>query len=150
MSSASYTSEFELEHPVEIVFPLFSPEGERLWAPGWDYENIMGTTILHEDYVFLTKSHDHAAADAVWIVKKYETEIHSVQYYKVEPQEKVGVVTVKCDDLAEKKTRIQVTYTYIGLSESGNRFIDRFTENDYKKFIDEWKGLLKRYFDGKS
>jgi hypothetical protein len=61
MSSISFTSEFELEQPVDVVFPIFTPEGERLWAPGWEYENIMGTTNLHENYVFLTKTHDHAA-----------------------------------------------------------------------------------------
>lgn len=146
MSSISYTSEFELEQPVDVVFPLFTPEGERLWAPGWEYENIMDTTNLHENYVFLTKTHDHAASEAIWIVKKYEPEIHSLQYYKVEPQEKLGVVTVKCSQLVENKTGVQVSYTYIGLSESGNKFIKGFSENHYKEFIDEWKCLLEKCF----
>ena len=106
----------------------------------------MGTTNLHKNYVFLTKTHDHAAADAIWIVKKYEPEIHRVQYYKVEPQEKLGVVNVKCSQLGENKTGIQVSYTYIGLSESGNRFIKGFSENHYKEFIHEWKRLLEKYF----
>ncbi len=47
------------------VFPLFSPEGEKAWVPGRDYENVMGTTELAEDYVFTTRSHDHAATTAV-------------------------------------------------------------------------------------
>jgi hypothetical protein len=32
---------------IEILFPLFSAEGEKLWVPGWDYENVMGTRELH-------------------------------------------------------------------------------------------------------
>jgi hypothetical protein len=78
--SVSHTVEFEINQPVQALFPLFSPEGEKQWAPGWDYENIMGTTRLHEDYLFLTSTHDHAATDAIWIVKKYEPEAYRVQY----------------------------------------------------------------------
>ena len=54
-----------MDIPIAELFPLFSPEGEKLWVPGWDYENIMGTTALSEDYVFLTKIHDHATRDAI-------------------------------------------------------------------------------------
>ena len=57
--------------PIADLFPLFSPEGEKYWVPGWDYENVMGTTELSEDYVFLTKNHDHGITNAIWIVKKY-------------------------------------------------------------------------------
>ncbi len=93
MASVSHVAGFDLDQPVESVFPLFTPEGEKLWAPGWDYENVMGATALHEDYVFLTRTHDHAAAVAVWIVKKYEPDDYTVHYYKIEPQSKVGMVT---------------------------------------------------------
>jgi len=36
--SVSHTAEFEISRPIQTVFPLFSPEGEKLWALGWDYE----------------------------------------------------------------------------------------------------------------
>jgi len=135
-----------MNRKAETLFPLFSPEGERLWVPGWEYENIMGTTTLHEDYVFLTKSHDHSAGAAVWIVKDYDSEAYHVQYYKIEPEEKVGIVTVICTPLDESSTRVDVTYTYIGLSERGNRFIENFTKEDYEDFIKEWQCLLEKYF----
>ena len=149
MRRCSYTSEFELAQAVDILFPLFTPEGEKLWVPGWDYENILGTTALNEDDVFLTKTHDHAANDAIWIVKKYDPEAYYVQYYKIEPEEKVGLVTVKCHQLSQNSTKIQVTYTYTGLSERGNQFIEDFTEQDYEKFIEEWRNLLIEYFGRK-
>lgn len=84
MESATYTKSFELDAPIVDLFPLFSPEGEKRWVPGWDYKNIMGTTDLSEDYVFLTKNHDHGATDAIWIVKLYEPESYLVQFYKIE------------------------------------------------------------------
>ena len=144
--SVSHTLEFEINQPVQAVFPLFSPEGEKLWAPGWDYENIMGTTRLHEDYIFLTRTHDHAANEAIWIVKEYEPEAYRVQYYKIEAGEKVGIIGVTCTPSGPHTSKVQVTYKYIGLSESGNRFIARFTKKDYKAFIEDWKRLIEAYF----
>jgi hypothetical protein len=144
--SVSYTVEFLMNQTAGVLFPLFSPEGEKLWIPGWDYENVMGKTGLHENYVFLTKSHDHGVSEAIWIVSKYLPEEYTVQYYKIEPGEKIGVVTVRCDQADHTSTRVEVTYKYIGLSESGNQFIEQFTKKDYDDFIGEWKVLLESYF----
>ncbi|MFC2084701.1 hypothetical protein ACFLS9_06565 [Bacteroidota bacterium] len=145
-NSCSYTSDFEIEQTPNLLFQLFTPEEEKLWVPGWDYENIMGTLDIHEDYIFLTKSHDHAANDAIWIVKKYLPEEFLVQYYRVEPQEKVGIITIRCDPVDNKRTRVFVTYKYFGLSESGNNFIQNFTQEDYDSYIENWKYLIESYY----
>jgi hypothetical protein len=144
--SVSHTAEFEISQPVQSVFPLFTPEGEKLWAPGWDYDNLMGTNSLDEDYLFLTRSRDHAAREAIWIVKRYTPERHRVQYYKIEPGEKVGIIEVACAALSSGSTEVQVTYRYVGLSETGNRSVERFTNKDYEAFIEEWKRLIESYF----
>jgi hypothetical protein len=148
--SVSYTAEFKINQTIQSIFPLFSPEGERLWVPGWKYENIMGTTHLQEDDVFMTKSHDHAANEAIWIVKKYDPKAYRVQYYKIEPKEKVGIVTVKCNRIDPLSTKVEITYKYIGLSDNGNLFIEHFTKKDYEDFIEEWKNLLETYFQKKA
>jgi len=57
MTTIKHQTSFEINHSAEELFPLFSAEGEKLWIPGWDYENIMGSTDLHEDYVFFTSGH---------------------------------------------------------------------------------------------
>lgn len=146
VNTVKHTASFEIPQPIDELFPLFSAEGEKLWVPGWDYENIMGTTDLHEDYVFLTKTHDHASTDAIWLVKRYEPESYHVQFYKVEPGEKVGIVTVQCIQKAEKLTQVQITYEYIGLTEKGRKFIEGFTRDEYETFIGEWEELLINYF----
>ncbi len=136
--------------PIEYLFPLFSSEGEKCWVPGWDYENVMGTTELFEDYVFLTKTHDHGTTNAIWVVKKYNPKSHFVQFYKIEPEDKIGVVTVKCTELETKRTKVQVTYKYIALSAAGEMFVSEFNESVYQKFISEWQTLLSNYFKSKS
>ena len=149
MSTVKHTADFQISQPIDILFPLFSAEGEKLWVPGWDYENIMGTSDLHEDYIFLTKNHDHASTDAIWLVKKYKPESYFVQFYKVEPEDKVGIITVQCIKINKSLTQIEVTYEYIGLSKKGDEFIERFTSAEYKEFIAEWKSLLVSYFKSK-
>jgi hypothetical protein len=136
-----------MAYPISELFPLFSPEGEKHWVPGWDYENVMGTTELFEDYVFLTKTHDHQTTNAIWIVKKYDPGSHFVQYYKIEPEDKIGVVTVKCMELDAARTEVQVTYKYTALSAPGERFVSGFSESAYEEFIGEWRRLLSKYFE---
>ncbi len=146
MSTTKHTANFQIDQPINIVFPLFSAEGEKLWVPGWEYENIMGSTELHEDYVFLTQNHDHASTKAIWLVKRYEPESWFVEFYKVEPGDKVGTIGVRCSGIAECLTEVEVSYKYTGLSEKGDEFIRGFTFIEYEKFIAEWKRLLIKYF----
>ena len=146
MKAISHTGNFVLPVPIEDAFPLFSPEGEKVWAPGWDYENLMGTMELSEDYVFLTRSHDHAKTEAIWIVKAFDPDAYRVQFYKVEPGDKVGVVTVECVDLGDAGTRVHVTYKYIALSTAGERFITGFNADVYDAFLAEWRTHLCAHF----
>ncbi len=146
MTTAQHTQTFDLEQPVIDVFPLFSPEGEKRWVPEWDYENVMGSNDLSEDYVFLTRSHDHGTTEAIWLVKRFDPDDHTVEYYKIEPADKVGVVRVTCTSLEDRGTRVEVTYKYIALSETGRTFIAGFTADVYKNFIEEWRRLLLTYF----
>ncbi len=149
MSSIKHTADFQISQPIEVLFPLFSAEGEKLWVPGWDYENVMGSNALHEDYIFLTKNHDHASTDAIWLTKQYRSDSYFVQFYKVEPEDKVGIITVQCRKIADFQTQVEVSYEYIGLSNKGDEFIEKFTSSEYKKFISEWESLLVSYFEAK-
>jgi hypothetical protein len=146
MDTVSHTRAFEMEAPIADLFPLFSPEGEKRWVPGWDYVNVMGTTELSEDYVFLTKSHDHGTTEAIWIVKTYDPRAHLVEFYKIEPGEKIGVVTVRCTETVSETTKVTVTYKYTALSESGQRFVSEFNAGVYEDYIREWQTLLESHF----
>lgn len=146
MNSVKHSEKFTIAQPVEAVFPLFSPEGEKLWVPGWDYVNIMGSTGLHEDYVFLTKNHDHAATDAIWLVKRYEPASHFVEFYRIEPADKVGVVSIRCLQIENQLTEVEVTYRYTALGDKGREFIESFTAGKYEESIGQWRRLLVNYF----
>lgn len=143
----SHSEEFSLEKEIGCVFPLFTPEGEKLWAPGWSYTNLIGSAELKPDYVFLTDTHDHKSAQAIWIVSDFDPDKHYVSYYKIEPEQKIGRITVQCFEQSPSVTLVKVTYKYIGLSESGNRFIEGFTKEVFTEFIGEWHSLLYGYLE---
>ena len=97
----------------------------------------------------MTKTPDHLTTDAIWIVNKYDPESHFVQFYKIEPEDKIGVVTVVCAELEAERTKVQVTYKYIALSATGEMFVSEFSERAYEEFIGEWQTLLSNYFKSK-
>lgn len=147
MKRYKFTEEFQISQPADVLFPLFSAEGEKHWVPGWDYKNVMGATDLHEDYIFITENHDHAASDAIWLVKKHDPDSYLVEFYKVEPQEKVGIISVQCHPISGARTDVVVSYEYIALGDKGREFVAGFTSAQYREFIGEWKRLLNKYFD---
>ena len=150
VKTVEYTNTFQIGQPILNLFPLFSPEGEKYWVPGWSYENVMGTTELSEDYIFRTTSHDHGSTNAIWIVKRFDPDAHVVEFYRIEPEEKVGVVKVKCTEVEPDMTEVEVSYKYSALSEKGEHFVSKFTQADYDEFIGEWKELLLKYFASKA
>ena len=150
MKNVQHTASFKLPQSLDLVFPLFTPEGEKLWAPGWDYHNLMGTTDLSEDYVFLTHGHDHAGAAAIWLVKRYLPDEGLVSYYRVEPGDKVGMVTVQCSPEESGGTHVEVTYRYIPLSEKGKAFVDGYTQEAHQDFIAHWEVFITTYFESGS
>ena len=169
MSRIKHQTSFEVNQPAEVLFPLFSAEGEKYWVPGWDYENIMGSTDLHEDYIFLTANHhspkhdghghhgaghhglkQHEASKMIWLVKRYEPDNYHVQFYRVEPGDKVGIVTVQCKPILENLTEVEVAYEYIGLSKKGDDFVAGDTAEAHEEFISHWPKLLVSYFDSLS
>jgi hypothetical protein len=147
MDAVEHTTSFTLNHPIKIVFPLFTPEGEKSWAPGWDYVNILEMTELSEDYAFLTGTHDHASTQAIWLVKRYSPDEGLIAYYRVEPEDKIGVVTVHCSMASANSTEVEVTYKYIPISDKGRKFVEDFSLENYTLFIAEWQTQLKRYFE---
>ena len=53
---------------------------------------------------------------------------------------------MKCTELEAERTKVQVTYKYIALSEAGEMFVSEFSESAYAEYIGEWQTLLSNYF----
>jgi hypothetical protein len=128
------------------VFPLFTPEGEKKWAKGWDFEPIFPQPFQTcENSIFRTGSHDHNVEPALWIINTYNTKKHYIEYIRIEPSVKLGQIKVNCSQMDSKDTEVQVRYTYTALSDEGNIFIENFTENKYLEYIGDWELAINHY-----
>jgi hypothetical protein len=146
MSTIKNKTGFQINQSAGELFPLFSPEGEKLWIPGFDYENIMGSTEMHEDYIFFTHGHPYD----IWLVKRYEPSSYFIQFYWVEPFNVVSIVTVQCKPISAAMTEVEVSYDHVGLSEEGEDLINGRTKERFEAFMGNWKIWLEGYFEAKA
>ena len=128
------------------VFSLFTPEEEKNWAPGWDYIPLFPPDgKIEKDLMFLTTSHDHANVQAIWIVCNYKPLNYSIEYLRIEPENKIGKIEIICDDTGDGQTSATVTYTYTSLSIEGNLFIESFTEEYFSQYVTYWEEAITHY-----
>jgi len=135
------THEIELNGKVENIFKLFTAEGEKFWAEGWDpefYYPENETTV--EGAVFVTSSHENK--QTVWTCVVFDESSWHVKYVRI-------IINVKCSSSGENKTKAEVTYEFTSLSEEGNVFVKSFTDEHYEKFIDSWEVEINNYLKTK-
>jgi len=140
------TGEFTIAGPVDVVFNLFSPLGEKSWVPGWDPQLLHPAGVTWErGLVFRTQEEK---GDAIWIVTRLDRQGHLVEYYRVESSRYVARVEVRCRALSAPETEVQTTYEFIGLSKEGNEQIATMTEDDYKAKMTRWQNWINTYLEG--
>jgi hypothetical protein len=128
------------------VFSLFTPEEEKKWAPGWEYTPLFPPDgNIEKNLMFLTTTHDHLKVPAIWIVCNYKPLSYSVEYLRIEPDNKIGKIEIACDDAGEGKTAASVTYTYTSLGEEGNSFLETFTIEFYANYLSFWEKAINHY-----
>ena len=142
-ASVELAGGFVISAPVGVTFELFSPLGERLWVPGWAPE------LLHppgaeweEGLIFRT---EEELGEAVWVVTALDRKQHAVEYYRVEPGRFVARVRVRCRARQPKQTDVAVTYSFVGLSEVGNRDIAAMSESAYEQKLKRWRDWIETY-----
>lgn len=132
-----------LNGPPEVVFPLFTPVGEKHWVEGWNpafLHPASGET--QEGMVFVTGQNDETT---LWSLIKLDADGHVARYARVTPASRFGFVEVSCEAAGSSHTRATVTYTYTALTENGNHFIAAFTAESYRQMIDSWQQKVNSY-----
>jgi hypothetical protein len=133
---------FVLELPLERAFGLFEPEGERLWAKGWDprYLHPAGAGTAARGMVFRT---GHGGEETLWIISRHEPEAGLVEYVRATPGSRIGTVLVQCARLDAARTRVTVVYALTALSESGNATLRSLDAPAYEAFIRSWEEAIR-------
>jgi hypothetical protein len=128
---------------VDEVFPLFSPEGERLWVPGWNPAVLFPPdSEWQEGQIFRTQEE---LGEAVWLITRLDRALRSVQYHRVEPGRYVARIEVGCRAMPNHGTEASIAYSFIGLSEDGNREIAEMTQQAYDAKMTRWTEWIEGY-----
>ena len=130
---------FTVRLPVDRVFPLFSPDGERTWVDGWDPE------VMHPEdrtwaagQVFRTIDRDR---EVIWVVTHHDSKTHSVTYHRVEGSDLVARVGVSCT--GREETQVRVSYSYFGLSAAGDDEIAAMSEAAFAEKMTNWRTQIE-------
>jgi hypothetical protein len=136
VSPATQVRSFRLDAPLAQVMPLFTAEGERRWAPGWEPAILSGDA--ERGSAFTTRA--HTGIETTWIVADYRPAEGRVSYARLAQGSNIGLVDVTCTPAEEGGTVVSVRYTLTGVSEQGRAFVREFLEPEhYARMIEEWR-----------
>jgi len=136
-ATIGFTGRIVLGAGADRIFPFFSPLGEKAWVPGWN------PRILHpegaeweEGMIFLTQDE---RGGAIWFVTRLDRASREVVYHRVQPGRCEARIDVRCRDLGDGSAEAAVAYSFVGLSEAGNREISAMTQDAYDAKMDRWR-----------
>jgi hypothetical protein len=131
---------FRLPAPSVRVFPNFSPQGERVWAPGWvpEYLHPRDGAPL-PGLVFRTAV---GGERTLWLLLRYDAAALEAQYVRIVPDSRIGLVTVRCVAVTPRETDVTVAYELTALSAAGNRTLEEFTEAAFGAMLEDWKRAI--------
>jgi hypothetical protein len=137
---ADRSSSFERPISASDALPLFTPEGEKAWAEGWDPEYVFPPDgHFAVGMVFRTTIGDE---DTIWTVTRYEPAAGLVEYVRCTPSSRIAVVSVNCTPLGAARCRVTVRYVFTGLTPAGNAWIRAMDEERYGQFIASWRSEI--------
>ena len=124
------TGTFTLAAPVEQVMPLFTAEGERAWAPGW--EPTYPDSADHEVGQVWTTAGPPATT---WITVQADADC--VRYARVAEGYSAGIVTVSCAP-DPHGTAVTTSYDLSALSPAGEKRLAEFASS-YDEMLEHWR-----------
>jgi Polyketide cyclase / dehydrase and lipid transport len=117
--------------PPERAFDLFTAEGERLWAPGWDPK------VLSES-VFLT---GHGGEETIWTIVEADRQAGRLCYSRVSPGVRAGTVRVNLSPDGAG-SRVEVSYDMTALGPSGVEAVTKMDRDGFAAMLRDWERLI--------
>jgi hypothetical protein len=131
----SRTGTFRLPAPLATVMPLFTAEGERRWAKGWDPEILSGGEQRGSAF----RTRNDRGTVTTWIVVDFRPAEGRASYARLAEGSNIGLVDVHCMEAAGGGTDVSVTYTLTPLDAESEAFVEAFLLPEaFGTMIDEW------------
>jgi hypothetical protein len=118
--------------PREQAMALFTPDGERRWAEGWDPHYPEPSRREGPGTVFTTS---HGGHETTWIMVDQRPE--SIRYARVVDGMTAGTIAVDVLRSRKDATEVSVTYDLTALTTAGETWLEAFSA-DYEHEIAAW------------
>jgi len=129
-------AEITVDRPQTAALALFTPAGERAWAPGWDPAFPAPQRTEGRGAVFVTA---HGEETTTWVmVDQDECE---VRYARFTLGATAGTVAVAVLDAEPTRTRLRVSYDLTALGPDGTRWLETFAEG-FNDYIAHWEAAI--------
>ena len=117
--------------PPERAFDLFTAEGERLWAPGWDPKML-------SEAVFLT---GHGGEETIWTIVEADRHSGRFCYSRVSPGVRAGTVRVSLSPDGSG-SRVGVSYDMTALGPLGVETVTKMSRAGFAAMLSDWERLI--------
>ena len=137
---------FDLAFSAENAFPLFSPEGERIWVPGWTPIPVFPADMVvrwQTDAVFTL---ERGGELLTWWIVEVDQAAHRASYVYFAPG-RVVRVNVNVASTGAHSCRVNVIYVITATSAEGERHVTEGCAMDSK--MKEWKRLIETSLAGR-
>ncbi len=129
--------------PPAVVFPLHGFREEKAWAVGWEPEVIFAARDAPaEGDVFLIR---RGGAEEVWVVTIWDAPAGRAGYVHVTSGRDVTEIRIRVSGPEHGPSHVEVTYTWTGLSEAGNVFVEEQTAEAFHRSMNEWEEEMAHY-----
>jgi hypothetical protein len=131
-TSVVRAAEITVGLPLEQAMALFTPEGERRWADGWDPHYPDPRRRVGPGTVFTT---GHGGHQTTWIMIDHGPA--GVRYARVTEGLTAGTVAVDVVESGAESTQVRVTYDLTSLTPAGESWLETF-DAGYDGGIGAW------------
>ena len=142
------------------VFPLLCPVREAEWVPNWQYRLIysdsgvaeLGCIFTTPNIVSSAQSQEGENSEGrsslgevtTWICVDYAPLAYRIGYVWVNPAV-VAELRIQLEATGGGSTRSHIRYRYTGLSQEGNREVERYDEKWFAKKMQGWENAINHY-----
>lgn len=115
----------------EKVFPLLCPVREFDWIPGWECDVIYSESGFNEQGCIF-KTQKPYNTETTWVTVTWDVENYIVEFVEFAKDSLIVNLRVSLKPDTDNKAIATWEFTFTAVSETGNAFIEGYTEDKFK------------------
>jgi len=119
---------------------------EAEWLDGWQYDMIYSDSGLVEAGAVFSTPYE-GEEDTVWIVTKHDPKNLEIVFARFTPNSRTCVLKIAVKPKDDDSSYVDVSYTYTGITQAGNEFIDKFSEDAFLEAVTFWEKSMNYFLE---